>query len=64
MCAQDLITFTELPAAEREILWEKRHYLNPVPIVEIERRWTEKFTRGKAAALLDLKDRLESEEAT
>ena len=26
---------------------EKRHYLNPVPIVEIERRWTEKFTRAK-----------------
>ena len=43
---------------------EKRHYLNPVPIVEIERRWTEKFTRGKTAALLDLKDRLESEEGT
>ena len=43
---------------------EKRHYLNPVPIVEIERRWTEKFAQGKAGALLDLKDRLESEEGT
>lgn len=41
---------------------EKRHYLNPVPIVDIERRWTEKFTATRAGALLELKDRIESEE--
>ena len=27
----DLITFTEIPQHEREILWEKRHYLRNVP---------------------------------
>ena len=41
---------------------EKRHFLNPVPIVEIERRWTEKFSHGRADALLTLKAQLEEEE--
>ena len=27
ICSQDIITFTELPAHEKEILWEKRYYL-------------------------------------
>ncbi len=30
ICDQDLITFTELSAGEREILWEKRFYLRQV----------------------------------
>ena len=29
-CSQDIITFTELPAHEKEILWEKRYYLKNV----------------------------------
>lgn len=41
---------------------EKRHFLNPVPIVEIERRWTEKFSRSRADALLTMKAQLEQEE--
>lgn len=31
VCDQDIITFTELPAQEREVLWEKRHYLSEIP---------------------------------
>ncbi len=31
ICAQDILTFTELPAAEREVLWEKRYYLREIP---------------------------------
>ncbi len=38
---------------------EKLHYLNPVPIVEIEERWLEKFSRHTAKALLELKRALE-----
>jgi len=38
---------------------EKRHYLNPVPIAEIGRRWIDKFSGDKAAAILNLKDALE-----
>lgn len=41
---------------------EKRHYLNPIPIVEIERRWTAKFAQPRAAALLDLKKSVEAED--
>lgn len=41
---------------------EKKHFLNPVPIVEIERRWTAKFAHTRAEALLDMKQRLEAEE--
>lgn len=40
---------------------EKRHYLNPLPIVNIERRWTAKFARAHVDVLLDLKERLEEE---
>ena len=43
---------------------EKRHFLNPVPIVEIERRWTAKFTQVRSEALLDMKRRLEAEEGS
>lgn len=41
---------------------EKRHYLNPVPIAAIERRWLDKFSSRKAHALAALKQRLESKE--
>ena len=40
---------------------EKHHYLNPVPIAEIGRRWIDKFSSHKAGALADLKQRLEEE---
>lgn len=40
---------------------EKLHYLNPVPIQQIHRRWIGKYTERAtiADALLDLKARLE-----
>ena len=31
MCSQDLLSFAELSQPDREILWEKRHYLTNVP---------------------------------
>ncbi|HEY0780883.1 MAG TPA: metalloregulator ArsR/SmtB family transcription factor [Thermoanaerobaculia bacterium] len=40
---------------------EKLHYLNPVPIHEISRRWIYKFERGRLDALAELKERLETE---
>lgn len=39
----------------------KHHYLNPVPIRVIYERWIDKYRDRPAAALLDLKDRLEEE---
>jgi DNA-binding transcriptional ArsR family regulator len=41
---------------------EKLHFLNPVPIRLIHDRWINKYTEGPAAALADLKHRLETEE--
>ncbi len=38
---------------------EKHHYLNPVPIAEIGRRWIDKFSGQRAQAILDLKHALE-----
>ncbi len=38
---------------------EKKHFLNPVPIVEIERRWTAKFAQDRSEALLNMKQQLE-----
>lgn len=38
---------------------EKLHYLNPVPLHEIEQRWIEKFERPRLRALSDLKRRAE-----
>lgn len=38
---------------------EKLHYLNPVPIREISRRWVSKYTKARADALLDLKHAME-----
>src|ERR1700722_12308195 len=40
---------------------EKLHFINPVPINEIARRWIAKFERPRLDALADLKDRLEGE---
>lgn len=38
---------------------EKRHYLNPLPIAEIGRRWIDKFSAPRADAILNLKQALE-----
>jgi len=38
---------------------EKLHYLNPVPIHEIEERWIRKFERRRLDALRNLKRRIE-----
>ncbi len=40
---------------------EKLHFLNPVPINAIARRWMGKFDRRQLDALADLKDTLEKE---
>ena len=37
----------------------KLHFLNPVPIRLIHDRWIDKYTEHRAAALADLKSRLE-----
>jgi DNA-binding transcriptional ArsR family regulator len=41
---------------------EKLHYLNPVPIGDIVRRWVGKFEDVRVEALGDFKDRIESKE--
>jgi DNA-binding transcriptional ArsR family regulator len=44
------------------VVWrgrEKLHYLNPVPIHEIARRWIGKFERGRLRVLAELKEKLE-----
>lgn len=41
---------------------EKRHYLNPVPIRQIYDRWVHKYAEPHAAALLSLKNHLESDD--
>jgi DNA-binding transcriptional ArsR family regulator len=38
---------------------EKRHHLNAVPIRMIAERWIDKYSERRAAALTDLKTRLE-----
>lgn len=38
---------------------EKLHYLNPVPIAEINSRWLDKFSGERAAAILNLRDALQ-----
>jgi DNA-binding transcriptional ArsR family regulator len=40
---------------------EKLHFLNPVPIREIHDRWIDKYTERRVAALVDLKNELESD---
>ena len=41
---------------------EKLHYLNPVPLFEIQERWIQKFERSRLGALRDLKKKLEGNE--
>lgn len=44
------------------VVWqgrEKLHYLNPVPLYEIQDRWINKFERSRLGALRDLKRKLE-----
>ncbi|SAK90810.1 ArsR family transcriptional regulator [Caballeronia fortuita] len=41
---------------------EKRHFLNPVPIHGIARRWISKFERPRLDALSDLKRTLEGDD--
>jgi DNA-binding transcriptional ArsR family regulator len=40
---------------------EKLHFLNALPIREVHDRWIDKYTERHVAALLDLKNELESE---
>ena len=41
---------------------EKLHYLNPVPIAEISRRWLDKYSAERATAILNLRDALEEKD--
>ena len=41
---------------------EKLHYLNPVPIGDIVRRWVGKFEDARVEALGDFKDQIETKE--
>ncbi len=41
---------------------EKLHYLNPVPLAEIQQRWMDKFSGPKVQALAKLKEKLEEGE--
>ena len=46
------------------VLWqgrEKLHYLNPVPLYEIQERWIGKFERKRLGLLRDLKTHLEND---
>ena len=38
---------------------EKHHFLNPIPIARVGRRWIDKFSGRKTAAILNLKEALE-----
>jgi DNA-binding transcriptional ArsR family regulator len=40
---------------------EKLHFLNAVPIREVHDRWIDKYTERHVAALIDLKNELETE---
>jgi DNA-binding transcriptional ArsR family regulator len=46
----------------RKVGREKLHFLNPVPIRLIHDRWIDKYTEHHVAALLDLKNELESKD--
>jgi len=43
---------------------EKLHYLNPVPLHEVQERWIDKFERPRLRALANLKRQAEEEEMT
>ncbi len=40
---------------------EKLHYLNPVPLADIVRRWVGKFEDARLEALADFKEEIEKE---
>jgi DNA-binding transcriptional ArsR family regulator len=42
---------------------EKLHYLNPLPIAEIVRRWVGKFEDARLEAFIDFKDHVEKRRA-
>jgi DNA-binding transcriptional ArsR family regulator len=47
------------------VVWrgrEKLHYLNPVPIDEISRRWIHKYEQGRLEAIDKLKHALEKDD--
>ena len=47
------------------VIWqgrEKLHYLNPVPLHEIQERWISKFERHRLGVLRNLKKKLEGNE--
>ncbi len=47
------------------VVWqgrEKLHYLNPVPLFEIQERWISKFERDRLGVLHELKKQLEGNE--
>jgi DNA-binding transcriptional ArsR family regulator len=47
------------------VIWqgrEKLHYLNPVPLFEIQELWIKKFERSRLGVLLTLKTKLEGNE--
>ena len=47
------------------VVWqgrEKLHYLNPVPLFEIQERWIGKFERHRLGVLHELKKQLEGNE--
>ncbi len=47
------------------VIWqgrEKLHYLNPVPLHEIQARWINKFERNRLDALHTLKQKLEGKD--
>jgi DNA-binding transcriptional ArsR family regulator len=41
---------------------EKLHFLNPVPIRQIQERWTAKYAEPWASALIELKNEIEEEQ--
>ena len=47
------------------VIWqgrEKLHYLNPVPLFEIQERWIKKFERHRLGLLRALKTKLEGQD--
>jgi DNA-binding transcriptional ArsR family regulator len=41
---------------------EKLHFLNPLPIAEISRRWLDRYSGRRARAILNLRDALQENE--
>lgn len=41
---------------------EKLHYLNPMPIADIGRRWLDRYSGRRAEAILNLRDALQENE--